>query len=151
MALAREIGLSSQEQNDVWFAAMLHNLGRLSGEGLEPAAIAGLGFNILSHVQELEASRVGILHVFERWDGSGAPKKLSRNAIPIFSRIIAISNAYDSLTSERGEELNSREALEQLRNEAGKIYDPELLERFANVLAQGKATAELRQGSLFPV
>ncbi len=150
MALAREIGLSSQEQNDVWFAAMLHNLGRLSGEGLEPAAVAGLGFNILSHVQELEASRVGILHVFEHWDGTGAPKKLNRNAIPIFSRIIAISNAYDSLTSERGEELNSREALERMRFEAGKIYDPELIERFASVLAQNKATAELRQGSLFP-
>ncbi len=151
MALAREIGLTSQEQNDVWFASMLHNLGRLSGEGLEPAAIAGLGYNILSHVQELEASRVGILHVYERFDGKGGPKKLSRNAIPIFSRIIAIANAYDSLTSERGEELNSREAMERMRDDADKIYDPELLERFATVLAQNKATAELREGSLFPI
>ena len=65
-------------------------------------------------------------------------------------RSVAVSNAFDNLTSERGDELSNTEALEQLRTEAGGRFDPEIIGKLEAVLKQNKATAELRQGSLFP-
>jgi HD-GYP domain-containing protein (c-di-GMP phosphodiesterase class II) len=151
MAMARELNLTPPEQNDLWFTAMLHDIGKLGGSNFDDVAIAGMGYNLLERVAELETPRAGILHLMEHWDGSGGPKGLKGNAIPLFSRLVAVSNAFDNLTSERGDELSNNEALEQIRAGSGTLYDPEVVLKLEAVLKQNKATAELRQGSLFPV
>ncbi len=150
MAMGRELNLLPAEQNDLWFTAMLHDIGKLGGSNFDDIAIAGMGYNLLERVPELETPRAGILHLCEQWNGSGGPKALKGNAIPLFSRIVAVSNAFDNLTSERGDELSNTEALEQLRVDAGARFDPEIIGKLEAVLKQNKATAELRQGSLFP-
>jgi HD domain len=151
MAMARELNLTPPEQNDLWFTAMLHDIGKLGGSNFDDVAIAGMGYNLLERVAELETPRAGILHLCEHWDGTGGPKGLKGNAIPLFARVVAVSNAFDNLTSERGDELSNPEALEQLRTEAGTRFDPEMIVKLEAVLKQNKATAELRQGSLFPI
>jgi HD-GYP domain-containing protein (c-di-GMP phosphodiesterase class II) len=150
MALARELGLNSLEQNDIWFTAMLHDLGRLSDSGADEVSIASLGYNLLERVSELETARLAILHAHERFDGSGGPRGLRGQAIPLFSRVVAVANAYDLLTTDRGEELNSNEAVERIKKEAGTRFDPEIITKLEAVLKQQKATREFQQGSLFP-
>jgi HD-GYP domain-containing protein (c-di-GMP phosphodiesterase class II) len=150
MALARELGLNSLEQNDIWFTAMLHDLGRLSDSGADDVSIASLGYNLLERVSELETARLAILHTHERFDGTGGPRGLRGQAIPLFSRVIAVANAYDVLTTDRGELLNSGEALERMKKESGTRFDPEIITKLEAVLKQQKATRDFQQGSLFP-
>ncbi|MEY4531800.1 MAG: hypothetical protein RLZZ156_2521 [Deinococcota bacterium] len=150
MAMARELGLTPPEQSDLWFTAMLHDLGRLSDPSADEVSLASLGFNLLERVSELEASRIAILHTHERFDGTGGPRGLRGQAIPMFSRIIAIANAFDMLTTDRGEDLNTNEALDKIRAESGTRFDPEMIAKLEAVLKQQKATRELQQGSLFP-
>ncbi len=150
MAIARELGLTSLEQNDLWFASMLHDLGRLSDADADDVTIASLGYNLLERVSELESSRLAILHTHERFDGTGGPKGLLGTSIPILSKIVAVANAFDMLTSDRGDELNNTDALARLKAGAGTQYDPEMVAKLEAVLKQQKATRELQQGSLFP-
>ncbi len=150
MAMARELNLTSPEQSDLWFAAMLHDLGRLSDPNADEVSLASLGFNLLERVSELETSRIAMLHVHERFDGTGGPKGLKGQAIPMFSRIIALANAFDMFTTDRGENLNTNESMDRLRAEAGTRYDPEMIAKLEAVLKQQKATRELQLGSLFP-
>lgn len=151
MAMAREMNLTRSELADLWFAGMLHDLGKLmQDEGLTPVEHAQLGFNLLSTVPELTAARQAILHQHERWDGAGAPNGLKGQQIPLFSRLLAVANAFDTLTSERGQLLNTPEALARARETAGRELDPSLLPVLEKVIAQGKATGELRPEGLFP-
>jgi HD-GYP domain-containing protein (c-di-GMP phosphodiesterase class II) len=151
LALARELRLTTPEQNDLWFAAMLHDLGKLSvPDSSDPGEHAGAGYNMLGNVPELHRAREAILHHHENYDGSGVPNSLQSTEIPVFSRIIAVANTYDRLTSERGEMLNAREALSRMRAMAGRELDPELIPILESVLNQNKATGELRPEGLFP-
>jgi HD-GYP domain-containing protein (c-di-GMP phosphodiesterase class II) len=150
LAVAREKSFSQGEQNELWFAAMLHDIGKLVQDGLEEAEYASLGFNLLSNVTELEAARQAIRHQHEHWDGSGKPDGLKGQAIPLFSRLIAVANSYDYYTSERGEELEPRQALERLKTMAGVMLDPSLIPLLEAVLSHKKATAEMKPEGLFP-
>ncbi len=150
MAMARELKLTIHEQNDLWFAAMLHDLGKLSGPDSQPGDHASRGYNLLANVSELESARQAILHHHERFDGKGTPQKLAGNQIPLFSRLIAVSNVYDHLSSERGEMLNRPEALTRMRTMASRELDPELIPVLESVLNQNKATGQLRPEGLFP-
>ena len=68
----------------------------------------------------------------EHWDGSGYPEGLSAHAIPLMSRIISIADAFDAMTSERPYRLplSIKAALLELRKEAGRQFDPDLVEIF---------------------
>jgi HD-GYP domain-containing protein (c-di-GMP phosphodiesterase class II) len=69
----------------------------------------------------------------ERWDGGGYPDGLSGEKIPLGSRIIFVCDAYNAMTSERpyGETKDARDAIEELRDEAGTQFDPSLVDLFA--------------------
>ncbi|HEX2864089.1 MAG TPA: HD domain-containing phosphohydrolase [Deinococcales bacterium] len=154
MALGRELNLTKPEMTDLWFAAMLHDLGKLAQDQLasedEMAEHAKLGFNLLATVPELEAARQGILHHHERFDGTGQPDGLRGSSIPLFSRLIAVANAYDHLTSERGELLPPKQAGARLREMAAVELDPALVPVLEGIISQAKATGELRPEGLFP-
>ena len=76
--------------------------------------------------------RTVILHQHERWDGSGHPGGLIGADIPLLSRILAIADAYDAMTSQRPyrEALTKRDALTQLWHERARKYDPQIVETF---------------------
>lgn len=91
-----------------------------------------IGYRILSSVNYMAEIAEYVLAHHERWDGKGYPKGLKGNEIPLKSRIIAIADAYDAMTSERSyrSALPKEVAVEQLIKNAGSQFDPELVNIF---------------------
>jgi HD-GYP domain-containing protein (c-di-GMP phosphodiesterase class II) len=80
-----------------------------------------------------------VLYHHERWDGTGYPKGLKGDDIPLVARIIAIADAFDAMSSERSYRSSMPEQviIEELRNNAGIQFDPELVNVFVEkVLAK---------------
>jgi putative two-component system response regulator len=88
----------------------------------------------------LEMARVVALTHHERWDGSGYPRALRGEAIPLVGRIVAIADAFDALTSTRPykQAWPVEEAVALLRREAGRQFDPRLIPKFIEMLPQVK-------------
>lgn len=77
------------------------------------------------------AKGIALTH-HERWDGSGYPKGLSREEIPLAGRIAAICDVFDALTSQRPYKhaWNTDEAFSEVAKGKGKQFDPELVDHF---------------------
>lgn len=91
-----------------------------------------IGYRILSSVNDMAEMAEYVLAHHERWDGTGYPKGLKGEEIPLKSRIIAIVDAYDAMTSERAYRgaLPKEIAIEELLKNAGTEFDPELVKIF---------------------
>ncbi|MDR7563073.1 MAG: HD domain-containing phosphohydrolase, partial [Armatimonadota bacterium] len=74
----------------------------------------------------------------ERWDGSGYPRGLAGEEIPLAARIFAAVDVYDALTSDRPyrKAWSHEQALDYLRNGAGREFDPRVVEAFLQVLEE---------------
>lgn len=120
LKLGRAIGLSEREMDELWYAAMLHDLGKLHGEEGHPL----VGANLLHEVSQLQQALLGIRHHHERWDGFGEPDRLAGEEIPLAARIVAVANAYvrkgDGIMNEGGKTLDARliAALEKAMRES---------------------------------
>ncbi len=68
------------------------------------------------------------LHHHERYDGTGYPNGLSKEEIPLQSRIISLADAYDAMVSERTykDSLTTKEAIEEIKRNMGTQFDPEI-------------------------
>lgn len=113
--IARRAGLAQGEQNIIYFAGLLHDIGKIG----VPAAIINknskltdeeyaiikthptIGAEILKDISELPEVVQGARWHHERFDGKGYPDGLSGNAIPRLARIISVADAYDAMTSLR--------------------------------------------------
>jgi len=84
---------------------------------------------------ELMPIAEGILSHQEWWDGSGYPRGLSGNDIPLLARIIAVVDAYDAMTHDRSyrKALTHEAALEEIRKGAGTQFDPQVADVFLNI------------------
>jgi HD-GYP domain-containing protein (c-di-GMP phosphodiesterase class II) len=72
----------------------------------------------------------------ERWDGGGYPNALAGDRIPIEARIIAVADAYDAMTSKRSyrHPMKEKEAIEELKANAGRQFDPRVVDVLLNDL-----------------
>ncbi|MFH1645930.1 MAG: HD domain-containing phosphohydrolase, partial [Candidatus Omnitrophota bacterium] len=79
-----------------------------------------------------------ILHHHEHYDGRGYPHGLSGERIPLGARIIAIADAYDAMTSGRTYNISkeTKDALSTLQSVSGKHFDPNLLEKFIEMIKE---------------
>lgn len=149
--LAEQMGLSDADQQDVFLAALLHDIGKL---GL-PDTLLNSPFNaltvqgktevmrhpakgqqLLMAVEQLANAAKIIRHHHECMDGSGYPDQLAGLAIPLGSRILAVANDYDALQI-GALTLHSHaplEAQQYLRKERGHRYDPEVIDAFFAML-----------------
>lgn len=115
-AFGKSLGLSAEETNDICLAGLLHDIGKAKipltilrkpgeltrDEFAEMQRHSELGYDALTKFPEMnERVRQAVLQHHERCDGSGYPRKLRRSQISLFSRIIAIVDIYDALTSNR--------------------------------------------------
>ena len=76
----------------------------------------------------------------ERWDGSGYPSGLKEEEIPLAARIFAVVDVWDALSSDRPyrRAWPDEEVIEHLQAEAGKYFDPRIVEIFLDLVEQGK-------------
>ena len=146
--LAREYGLNEQEQDLIFHASPFHDLGKVGIEDkilLKPARLdeaefdimkkhAQIGYEILkdSNSEYLQAGAVIALTHHEKFDGNGYPKGIKGEDIHIFGRIVAIVDVFDALTSERPykKAWSFEEAVDLLKDEKEKHFDPKLVELF---------------------
>jgi hypothetical protein len=145
--VADQLRVEEYRQRLLLHAAELHELGRagVSEELLtRDGALSENEWEALRRIPVLSAEIVEplsffsdvrsiSLHMNEHWDGNGGPHGLSGEAIPLLSRILAVADAFDAMTSRRAyrEPLAVRTALVQLWNERGSKFDPEIVEVFA--------------------
>ena len=94
-----------------------------------------------------------VLSHHERYDGTGYPRKLAGEAIPIMGRILAIADSYDAITSVRSykDALPSSVAVKILKEEAGKQFDPHLVEIFVDLVESNRLEVKTqRPGMIAP-
>ncbi len=146
VTLARAVGLRDEALEELRMAAHLHDLGKIAVPDAilmkrgpltdEEFAIvrrhADAGYAILRDAPLSERVKLAVRHNHERWDGTGYPSGLSGDAIPLFSRILALADAFEAMTSDRPyrRALPQAEAVTRLRAGAGTQFDPHLVDLF---------------------
>ena len=145
MALGHSSGLPERELLFLQYAALLHDLGRLTlPKEVEQEAQQfpqndiclqchpRAGALLLQDWPDLQTVSLFIAHHHERWDGYGYPYGLRHTLIPLGSRILSIADAFDTLTSPfpYGEAQNIEQAKQTLNGAANHRFDPTLIELF---------------------
>lgn len=145
LSIGRVQGLSRDELKSLYFAAMLHDIGKLGNLNLsdENEDHPARGANMLASSPLLAAAARGVRSHHERWDGTGFPDELATESIPLLGRIVALADTFDFLSSERGQALPMRDVEKALEARARHELDPKLVQTLINLLRQGKSTAEL--------
>jgi len=113
--------------------SILNKPGQLTeSEWMEMKCHAETGYRILSTASDMSEIAEYVLAHHERWDGSGYPKGIKGEEIPLESRICSIADAYDAMTSQRSYHLpvNQSLAREELKKHSGTQFDPELIKVF---------------------
>jgi len=154
--LAREYGLDEKEQELIFYAAPFHDLGKVGIEDkilLKPGKLdeaefkimkthAMIGYDILKDSKSeylRSGAQIALTH-HEKFDGSGYPKGLVGQEIPIFGRIVAVVDVFDALTSNRPYKRawSFEEALQLLKDESGSHFDPKLVDIFIQNIDEAK-------------
>ena len=150
VALAEQLGMSEEEQNDVRIATLLHDIGKLgiSQEILnkedelnaEEFAIVRshpvLGYAIIQKSPHLKSMVPGILSHHEWWDGNGYPEGLAGEKIPTIARIIAVVDSYYAMITERPHRhaMTAEEAIAEIKRFSGTQFDPTVVDAFVGML-----------------
>jgi len=97
-----------------------------------------IGYRIALNSSDLAPIADAILSHHERWDGTGYPRGLKGDSIPLLSRIIAIADTFDVLTEGRTykKPLSRNDALDEIKRGAGHQFDPHLVDVFLKVMTQ---------------
>jgi diguanylate cyclase (GGDEF)-like protein len=151
--IALEMGLPREEIERIRVASLLHDLGKLAvpSEILDkPTALSDgewqaigehprIGQVILEQASSLREAIPVVLHHHERFNGGGYPHGLRGNEIPIGARIVSVADAYHAMVHDRPYKtaLGHEAALAELRANAGTQFDPEVVNLFCAVYADG--------------
>ncbi|MBI4571593.1 MAG: HD-GYP domain-containing protein [Chloroflexi bacterium] len=152
-ALARYLGLSDREAQEVAYASMIHDVGKANvpdailkkAGGLDPDERHTMqqhtiwGDVLLSENQDFELARQVARWHHEHWDGSGYPDGLAAEEIPLAARIVAVADVYDALISERSYKSAWMpvKAIAELQRIAGSHLDPVIVDAFVELYEQG--------------
>lgn len=107
-----------------------------------------ISYEILrSAAPELTVAASAVLYHHERYDGTGYPKGLVGNAIPLPARILAVADAFDAMTSCRPYKpaLPRQAALRELERCAGTQFDPQVVAIFIAMQGKGREAAGMRE------
>jgi len=151
IVMAKAAGLTQREMEDVGVCGMLHDVGKtsistevLSKTGaLTPAEMAEMqkhtryGRDILISTKSVMSGAADVAHSHhEREDGQGYPRKLPTESIPMFAKIVAIAEAYDTMTTKQTykEACSPSEALQELYSLRGKQFDEDMVIKFIDAV-----------------
>jgi diguanylate cyclase (GGDEF)-like protein/putative nucleotidyltransferase with HDIG domain len=150
--LARKLRLPEQDLRTLELAAILHDVGkvgvpdrilgkpgRLTEEEFSELTVhSSLGAEIISAVQFPYPVEEVVLSHHEHWDGSGYPRSLVGEQIPLLARILSVADCFDALISDRPYRpaLPLQEGVRILREQRGKLFDPVILDLFLESLPE---------------
>ena len=150
VALAQELNLSDKDIENIEYTALLHDIGKIGIADNILGKTSSLtnkefdkikehpvmGAKIIEPVDFLKNSYKAIYHHHEKYNGKGYPDGLKEKDIPLSARIIAVADAYDAMGSDRPyrKKLNKDKILNELKDQAGKQFDPEVVEALISVL-----------------
>jgi HD-GYP domain-containing protein (c-di-GMP phosphodiesterase class II) len=162
-AVADELKIDPEARQELEFAAMLHDVGKISipKEILhKPAALTEPEFEIIKHHTiegQFMLDRVGgllgrvgevVRSCHERWDGKGYPDQLKGEQIPLAARIVFVCDAYNAMTTDRPYRaaMKPEAAIKELVDNAGTQFDPLVVAGLVSVIEQGATAVTTTDG-----
>jgi len=150
--VARRHGVTGEDLQQIEHGALLHDIGKLKIPDSilwKPQSLDDIewvtmrkhpqyGYEFLRDLEFLDDAAELVLSHHEKWDGSGYPRGLSREDIPLGARIFAVVDAVDAMIYKRpyNAPVKFREAAEEIRRCAGTHFDPELVPLAVEVLGE---------------
>jgi HAMP domain-containing protein len=148
--LAKKIGYPEEEIDNLYRGALLHDIGKMGVPDnilLKPGKLddqewvimkqhPGFAFEFLKNISFLESSVEIPFYHHEKWDGSGYPKCIMGEEIPLSARLFAIVDVWDALNSDRAyrKAMEKDEIYKIIREGKGSHFDPDLVDPFLNLL-----------------
>lgn len=150
--LASNLSLPEHQLEEIALLAHLHDIGKVSvpDEILKKTSALTseewelmeqhpeVGYHIARSINSLASIADAVLSHHERWDGSGYPRGLKGETIPMLSRILAIADAYDVMVNGRQYKpaMTRQEALDEIKRCAGTQFDPTLVDLFIKIITR---------------
>lgn len=148
--IGERLGLTSEEQRIVNYAALLHDIGKIGvSDGIlnKPGPLlleerdlvrshVRIGHDLIRHVPVLDAVAEIVLHHHEWYDGTGYPDGLKGTEIPIAARIVCVVDAYCAMITKRSykEAYPEQRVRDEMQRCAGSQFDPRVVEIFMELL-----------------
>jgi len=155
VSIAEQMSLSEAEVDTIRIAATLHDIGKIGIDGsilnkpgklnIEERKVINrhpaIAVNILESLDFLKEAVPLILFHHERYDGNGYPAGVAGDAIPLGARIIAVADSFNAMISERPyrKAMSVDAAIEELKDNAGKQFDANVVNAFLGVLTKMKS------------
>lgn len=167
VAIAECLRLDESEVQTIRIASILHDIGKIGIDGailqkpddltIEEREVVrkhpAIGADILASLEFLSETVPLVLFHHEQYGGGGYPSGISGTAIPLGARIIAVADAYDAMTSDRPYRtaLTGEEARAELRRNAGRQFDPSVVEAFLAFLEGDEEVPHRSESAVAPV
>lgn len=152
--LAKAAGLKGNSIQEMELLARYHDIGNVlvadkillkaghldRTEEEEMKRHCEIGYHIVMSTPHLMPHAEWILKHHERWDGQGYPQGLKGEEIPLESRIVALAAAYSAMRQDRphAKAMSHQQAVEEIKKESGKQFDPDLVTRFLKLASKWK-------------
>ena len=152
--IAKELGFSKEEQENLHNAALLHDIGKIGIPDSilnKPARLTDEEYAVMkTHVTRgaailkdftiIDHAAEGARYHHERYDGKGYPDGLKGEDIPVYGRIIAVADAFDAMTANRvyRKQLDFDFVLNEIERCKGTQFDPEMADIFLKIIREGR-------------
>ena len=159
-ALAMKMRLPDPDVEAIELGGLLHDVGMIGLDELFDSAMLFdspaiekirqhvlMGAEVAGELPRRDVSEIVMYH-HENYDGSGYPRGLRGAKIPVGARIVAVAEAFESMTAgglPYTGRLSASEAMEAVRMQSGQAFDPQIVEAFLELNTENKVTSDKRE------